>query len=70
MKDEVRMTDKTEKPDDAASGSVGPPAGPTTETTGPSPAGPPPAAPEIGGRGGADPTRYGDWEINGRCVDF
>ena len=26
--------------------------------------------PEIGGRGGADPTRYGDWEINGRCVDF
>ncbi|MGB0630455.1 MAG: DUF1674 domain-containing protein [Alphaproteobacteria bacterium] len=25
---------------------------------------------EIGGRGGADPTRYGDWEINGRCVDF
>lgn len=26
--------------------------------------------PEIGGRGGLDPTRYGDWEINGRCVDF
>ncbi|MEX2453080.1 MAG: DUF1674 domain-containing protein [Rhodospirillaceae bacterium] len=25
---------------------------------------------EIGGRGGADPARYGDWEINGRCVDF
>ncbi|MDJ0949897.1 MAG: DUF1674 domain-containing protein [Alphaproteobacteria bacterium] len=25
---------------------------------------------EIGGRGGLDPTRYGDWEINGRCVDF
>ena len=25
---------------------------------------------EIGGRGGADPTRYGDWEVNGRCVDF
>ena len=25
---------------------------------------------EIGGRGRADPTRYGDWEINGRCVDF
>ena len=25
---------------------------------------------EIGGRGGPDPTRYGDWEINGRCVDF
>ncbi|MFC4727548.1 DUF1674 domain-containing protein [Coralloluteibacterium thermophilus] len=29
------------------------------------------AAPvEIGGRGGPDPTRYGDWEKNGRCVDF
>ncbi len=25
---------------------------------------------EIGGRGGADPARYGDWEINGRAVDF
>ena len=25
---------------------------------------------EIGGREGPDPTRYGDWEINGRCVDF
>jgi hypothetical protein len=25
---------------------------------------------EIGGRKGPDPTRYGDWEINGRCIDF
>ena len=25
---------------------------------------------EIGGRGGPDPTRYGDWEKAGRCVDF
>lgn len=25
---------------------------------------------EVGGRGGLDPTRYGDWEIGGRCVDF
>lgn len=25
---------------------------------------------EIGGREGLDPTRYGDWEINGRCIDF
>jgi hypothetical protein len=31
----------------------------------------PPAAPtEHGGRGGLDPTRYGDWEKNGRCIDF
>lgn len=30
-----------------------------------------PAAPrEIGGRDGPDPTRYGDWEKNGRCIDF
>jgi hypothetical protein len=27
-------------------------------------------AKEIGGRGGLDPTRYGDWEKAGRCVDF
>jgi hypothetical protein len=26
--------------------------------------------PENGGRGGLDPTRYGDWEKNGRCIDF
>ncbi len=25
---------------------------------------------EVGGRGGLDPTRYGDWEMRGRCVDF
>jgi hypothetical protein len=28
------------------------------------------AAPELGGRPGLDPTRYGDWEKNGRCIDF
>ena len=37
----------------------------------PAKSGPPAAAPqEIGGRKGPDPTRYGDWEVNGRCVDF
>ena len=25
---------------------------------------------EIGGRKGLDPTRYGDWEKDGRCIDF
>ena len=25
---------------------------------------------EVGGRGGLDPTRYGDWEKAGRCIDF
>lgn len=36
------------------------------------PAEPVPEAPpvEIGGRDGPEPTRYGDWEKNGRCIDF
>ena len=25
---------------------------------------------ETGGPTGAEPTRYGDWERNGRCSDF
>ncbi len=25
---------------------------------------------EIGGREGPEPTRFGDWEKNGRCIDF
>ncbi len=25
---------------------------------------------EIGGPKGPEPTRYGDWETNGRCTDF
>jgi hypothetical protein len=25
---------------------------------------------EIGGREGLEPTRYGDWEMRGRCIDF
>jgi hypothetical protein len=25
---------------------------------------------EVAGRGGLDPTRYGDWEINGLASDF
>jgi len=35
------------------------------------PSAPVPAPPkEIGGRDGPEPTRYGDWEKNGRCIDF
>jgi hypothetical protein len=31
----------------------------------------PPAGPrEIGGPKGPEPTRYGDWERSGRCIDF
>jgi len=25
---------------------------------------------EVGGQKGPEPTRYGDWEKNGRCTDF
>ena len=55
---------------------------PESEPTAPAPAEAEPVAPEhvpprekapreIGGReSGLDPTRYGDWEKNGRCIDF
>lgn len=36
----------------------------------PDPPGKPGPAVEIGGRAGPDPTRFGDWEKNGRCIDF
>lgn len=29
-----------------------------------------PKSKETGGREGLDPTRFGDWERAGRCVDF
>jgi hypothetical protein len=29
-----------------------------------------PAPKEIGGRDGPEPTRFGDWEKGGRCIDF
>jgi len=25
---------------------------------------------EVGGAAGPEPTRFGDWEKNGRCIDF
>jgi hypothetical protein len=30
----------------------------------------PPRPREIGGPKGPEPTRYGDWEIGGCCIDF
>jgi hypothetical protein len=41
--------------------------------TKPAPQVKPPAVPlpkEIGGPKGPEPTRYGDWEVQGRCTDF
>ena len=46
------------------------------KTTPPKPAATPAADPkpekprEVGGPKGLEPTRYGDWEKNGRCIDF
>jgi hypothetical protein len=31
---------------------------------------PKPMPKEIGGPKGPEPTRYGDWEVKGRCTDF
>ncbi len=31
---------------------------------------PSPLPEEIGGPAGPEPTRYGDWERKGRCIDF
>jgi len=36
----------------------------------PAQTGPRTPAMEIGGRNGLEPTRYGDWEKDGRCIDF
>lgn len=40
-----------------------------TEKQAPAAAATTPAA-EFGGPAGPEPTRYGDWERNGRCTDF
>jgi hypothetical protein len=48
-----------------------PPAAAAPHTAAPPIALPPTAAPrEIGGRDGPEPTRFGDWELRGRCIDF
>jgi hypothetical protein len=48
------------------------PAAPGTPESAPAEtAAPQPKRPsEIGGPKGPEPTRYGDWEFNGRCTDF
>jgi hypothetical protein len=52
-------------PPNPESAHVAPESPPATGETGASE-----APREIGGRDGLDPTRYGDWEKNGRCIDF
>jgi len=49
------------------------PTPPETEpaTAAPAPVETSPGKPrEIGGPAGPEPTRYGDWERRGRCIDF
>jgi hypothetical protein len=56
-------------PDQASGGAEE--ARPVDSTSTSSPESPlPPAPREWGGREGPEPTRYGDWEKNGRCIDF
>ena len=43
---------------------------PRPEPAPPQPKGKPAQPDEIGGPTGPEPTRYGDWERNGRCTDF
>ena len=43
---------------------------PTSQQTTPATDGKPAAEREIGGPKGPEPTRFGDWEVNGRCTDF
>jgi hypothetical protein len=52
----------TEKPRDRTEPQPATPSEPAKPTT--------PNPREIGGPKGPEPTRYGDWEYNGRCTDF
>jgi hypothetical protein len=62
MKPMAEIRDKPGAVDPAPPGKADRPARPTA---------PDAAAPaEIGGPKGPEPTRYGDWEIGGRCTDF
>jgi hypothetical protein len=61
------MLTSTKSATDPVTGLEGTPQRPTGEP----PAGAPPSRPaEVGGRPGPEPTRFGDWEKSGRCIDF
>lgn len=55
------MSTKENPQPEAADPKAGAPAGPAVPKDAPR---------EIGGRKGPEPTRFGDWEKNGRCIDF
>ncbi|MBV9521889.1 MAG: DUF1674 domain-containing protein [Alphaproteobacteria bacterium] len=55
------MSEREQSPSDRASDPPAPSDGPRKEA---------PKPREIGGPKGPEPTRYGDWEVGGRCSDF
>ena len=55
----------TDKPDPKPRADA--PTPPASETP---PATPAKKVPEIGGPPGPEPTRYGDWQFNGKVTDF
>jgi len=59
MATEPRIIGQTATSSDPVTGAADRPEAPTDT-----------AGREIGGRDGPEPTRYGDWEKNGRCIDF
>jgi hypothetical protein len=64
----MRMSEhKTDPKPKQSPPSQSPPSRSPEPATKPAPAS---SAREIGGPKGPEPTRYGDWEINGRCSDF
>ena len=67
----MQIPAETRSPSDPAvgapsEGNVAAPAPPGTHSTPPRKTVPR----EVGGPTGPEPTRYGDWERNGRCIDF
>lgn len=64
------MIDKTDAGDTAATPSATPPDPAPNPDKDAVRAGPKQKAGEIGGPPGPEPTRYGDWELKGRCTDF
>ena len=72
--DVLAAAEAQRQPEPEAAPETAAPAAPGSEALGSeAPAGPkgpkqPPG--EIGGPAGPEPTRYGDWEVGGRCTDF
>jgi hypothetical protein len=71
MTEQAHTADHPPTPDDSAVQSQPESINPGGRPTGDRPAERVVARPrEIGGREGLEPTRYGDWELRGRCIDF